>query len=136
MAIKEIFPFAGNGDQVNLKATETLTPGEYVKIASTGVSQADAGEAYIGQVEFNNTHTAIRERQTYANGEMVPVRLNAPAREVIAGGAIAVGNYVRMGANGRIVVEATATTKTLATVGIAMTASSADGDEITIVPAY
>jgi len=136
MAIKEIFPYAGNGDGATFRAAETLTPGEYVKMTSTGIAQADAGEAYIGQVEFNNAHVAIKERITYLDDEMVPVKLNAPARQVIAMGVIAVGNYVKMTTGGRVIVEATATTKTLATVGIAIIASAADDDVISIVPAY
>jgi hypothetical protein len=51
---------------------------------------------------------------------------------LVAGGAISIGNYVKSGASGKVVVEATATTPTAFTIGQAFTASSVDGDAIFI----
>jgi hypothetical protein len=52
--------------------------------------------------------------------------------KLVAGGAIAIGDYVKSGAAGKVVVETTPTTPTAFTTGQALTASSIDGDAIFI----
>jgi len=46
----------------------------------------------------------------------------------VAGGAIAVGDLVKLTTGGKVVVEAAATTRTVNTVGVCSLATSSDGD--------
>lgn len=132
MAIKDLKPNGGISDEITKKATESLTPGEFVKISSSGIAKADAGEAYIGQVKWDDRYMAANDATAYASGALVPVVLVNRSSRVIAGAAVTIGNYVKLTTDGRIIPEATATTRTVNTVGVALTAASTNGDVIDI----
>lgn len=93
-----------------------------VKLADGVVNVAGANEQPIGTIE----------REAFASGDVVPVSLlsgqgtfKAVAQTAIAQGAIVYGT-----AGGKVNVTSTAQIR----VGIAMEASSADGDAIEIMP--
>ncbi|MFH5805301.1 capsid cement protein [Alienimonas sp. DA493] len=87
------------------------------------VSVCGAGETPIGSVNVGCD----------ASGEAVAVRLpNAPGTEIlIASAAIAVGDRVKPAAGGKIVTDNAA-----GTYGTALTAATADGQYVEVLPGY
>ena len=72
----------------------------------------------------------------YPIGETMNIVLRSQVQgkilTLLAGGTFAAGNYVQLTTGGEVIVEATATTKTLATIGIAVTAGS-DGNKAEVL---
>lgn len=111
-----------NGIVFTKKAGGAINANRIVTLdASANVVECGAGVVGIGFVV-----------EAWASGdEGVTIYSLANSRvPLIAGGAIAVNDYVKVGAGGKVVAEATPTTRTVATVGKAETAASVDGDMI------
>ena len=132
MANKIIIPYPA--DRVNFKAASTVLPGSLVTLSTSGIAKAGAvDDEYIGVVLPDEAHFADSEARSYLVGTNVPVKMRTAPINVIAANVIAVGNFVKLAAAGQVGVEATAGTKTLNTIGIALTAGGTSED-ITIVP--
>lgn len=71
-------------------------------------------------------------QDAWASGVLATVFPPRGRHKLTAGGAIAIGDFVKAAANGKVVVEATNTVRTANTIGQADSASSADGDPIYI----
>jgi hypothetical protein len=108
---------------LSLIAAANLTQGNLVKVDTAGkAALAGAGDVPLGVVS-----------ETVSAADAVAVEPFEGIVKVVAGGAIAIGDYVKAGASGKVVVETSATTPTAFTIGQAFTASSTDGDAIFIV---
>lgn len=111
-----------NNGYITRTATENLSAGSRVELNSTGVELADAVNEAIGTVE-----------QPALAGQPVTVRLfNTPGtRFGIASGSISNHAPVYAAANGKLSATATASAPS---VGIALSATSADGDVLEYLP--
>lgn len=99
-----------------------LVQGHLVKLDTAGTTVVTgAGDIPLGYVAEN---AAIAASMAVEPLEGIT--------QLVAGGAIAIGDYVKCGASGKVVAETTATTPTSLTIGQAFTASSTDGDAIHI----
>lgn len=107
---------------VTASADLSATPlGTRMKITSSGAAIAGAAEQAAGYLA---THGVA--------GATVSLRsVNAPSQSVVASKAIAVGARVYGAASGKV-TDASSTAIPL--IGVAITAASADGDSLTVVP--
>lgn len=92
--------------------------------AANTVITAIAGN-YIGIAKPDDALAALNGADQYASGDLVQIKLRGPVEDLEAGGTFAVGNYVKFGTAGKVVVEAVATTRTVDTIGIALEAGTA-----------
>lgn len=107
---------------LSLIAAANLTQGNLVKVDTAGkAALAGAGDVPLGVVS-----------ETVSAADAVAVEPFEGIVKVVAGGAIAIGDYVKAGASGKVVVETSNTTPTAFTIGQAFTASTNDGDAIFI----
>ena len=108
-----------------------------VKLLSTGLlgiaGNAATGSLSIGVADFNADYAAVNGTTDYAAGDMATVLMTGRTYRTISGGTYDAGVYVKYNAAGNIIAEATATTKTVATEGIALEASTASGQEVLYV---
>lgn len=110
-------------------ANGTLDHGTLVKMGTSDgklVQTSTAGEPVIGTTDYDDRVIADTEQAFYADGARVAVNLFGIVRKAIAGGAITQGTYVRLGTGGKLVAEATALTKTVNTVGVALENATTD----------
>lgn len=66
-------------------------------------------------------------QEAFASGDTVLFYRPVGMALVTASAAIAIGDFVKAAASGKVAPEATVTTRTAATIGIALTAASGDG---------
>ena len=129
--IKRPLPYSDGGD--TFKAASAVEPGMLVTLGSSGVAAGGAvDDEQIGIVLYDHAVIANSGTTVYATGSMVPVKFRNEVIKVLGANPIAVGNFVKMAAAGRVGVEATAGTKTLNSIGIALTAGGT-GEEINVV---
>lgn len=114
------------GPVFSLKAGAALNANRLVKIDATTnqAIHAVAGDDTVGLVV-----------EDFASGEWATIySINGfGVLPWTASAVIVVGNYVKITAAGKAVVETTATLPTIFTIGQALTASAADGDRILVV---
>jgi hypothetical protein len=120
---------------MSFKCSAAVDPGNMVDItAANTVTKAGATDGeYIGIVKFDAAHTAVNDDAGYTVGDVVPVLLRAEPIVSTTAAPVAIGDFVKLAASGQITVEATAGTKTLNSIGIALTAGDTDA-EIKFVP--
>jgi len=132
MAVKR--PLPQPTDRMNFKAASAVTPGDLVTVSSSGIAAGGAvDDEYIGIVLREEQYFAANGTDNYIAAANVPVKLRSQPIRGVASSVIAIGNFVIMATSGQIAVESTAGTKTLNTIGIALTAAGTDA-EITILP--
>jgi len=108
---------------MSLKAGATIAANTLVKVNSSGLLvNAGAGDVPLGWVQ-----------DAGVSGDYLAVYEVGPISPLIAGGAITTGDYVKCGASGKVVVEATASTPTAFTIGQAFDTTAADGDPIHVI---
>lgn len=137
MAVKRPLPYPHSQPTLTLRNSAAVTPGNFVDIASTGkiAKTSNTDDEYIGIVDYDHAYFANSGTSTYAADATVPVILRGPVMNTVVdnGTAIAIGDFVKLGASGGVIQEATAGTKTLNTIGIALTAASGTGAEVRFV---
>lgn len=116
--------FEEQSDLYSLAAGETIAFGKPVMISSGGAVVAAANGLMIGIAVVDDIIGAQNDAEQYESGDMVLIRLDGPIQKLVAGGTFAEGEYVKLDASGDVVVEATATTRTVLTKGIALEAGS------------
>lgn len=106
---------AANYPVLTLGVNATAAIGQYNAITATGAVATAAGNA----IGFADTSAAI--------GDRVPVTALGTAKAV-AGAAIAAGAAVEVGSAGKVVAKSAGVT-----IGRALTAAAADGDQIEVL---
>lgn len=107
---------------LSLFAGANLVQGNLVKLDGSGnVVVTTSGDVPLGVVA-----------ETGAINTSVAIEPFEGVSELVAGGAIAIGNYVKCGTSGKVVVETSATTPTALTIGQAATATNGDTEKIYI----
>lgn len=118
-------PFSLNhqGPVFSGKAGADLSSTHYrvVKETASGFVLATEGEAAIGFYI-----------EGVASGDTLEVYSFAGSGPATAGGQFAKGDFLKLAANGKLVVESSATTRTVNTKAIAKQASTADGDVVQV----
>ena len=126
----EILSVVGNDTKVSktFKAGGEIGFGEPVKLSSAGVIVKGTGDDSIGWAVPLDEVAAENEGNKYVSNDLVLVKMKGEVLNGRAGsGGVAVGNFIKGAADGEYVAEATPTTKTVSTEGVALTAASADG---------
>lgn len=111
------------------KAGADIGFGLPVKLSAANTVVVGTATDSIGWAVPSDDVEAKNEQESYltARNDLVLVKLKGEVLNVTAGtGGVAVGNFVKGAASGKYVAEATPTTKTVATEGIALDAASAD----------
>lgn len=123
-------PIPQTSDEMAFKAGGAILPGQLVKMSAANtivVSTATDGEV-IGVALYDDRQARLGDDAAFASGDVVPVSLFGKVVKTSAAGIIAVGNFVKAAASGQVQVEATAGTKTLNTIGYALTAAGTDAE--------
>ena len=114
--------------QGTFKAASVVIPGDLVTLSSSGIAKGGAvDDEYIGVVLYDHAYVADNGTDEYAAAALVPVHFRGIPFQAVAATPIAIGNFVKMAASGQVQVEATAGTKTLNSIGIAITAATTSG---------
>lgn len=87
---------------------------------------AAATDAVIGTTVYDDLVIANLQSDNYAANSVVSVELFGIVKRGIAGGTITKGEFVRLGAGGKVVKEAAAGTKTVNTLGVALSSATSD----------
>ena len=118
-------------DTKSFKAAGTISPGDLVMVDSSGyvtrtVNVTD--DEYIGSADFDAAQFAAKGTDYYSSGDMCRVLLRGKAITVnhydTAQTLITPGCFVKIGSPGGVMVEATAATKTLNSIGICIKGGS------------
>lgn len=111
-----------NNGYITRICTENIPAGARIELSSGGCELADASNEAVGTCE-----------QTMLSGQPITIRLfnTAGTRFGIANGAISERAVVYAGASGKL---ASTSTASATSVGIALSATSADGDVLEYLP--
>lgn len=121
---------------VDSGVTAGIAWGAPVALNTDGELVLGINEQCIGHLVFDEAYVAKTENldsdvlKPLARGL---VALKGVPRFETANDAISVGTFVKRAADGEVAPEATPTTKTVLTSGIALTAAAADGDVIEVL---
>ena len=111
------------------KAGATIGFGEPVMISAAGVVIKATGTNSIGWAVPLDEIATENSADQYVADDLVLVKLKGEVLHGRAGsGGVAVGNFIKNAADGEYVAEATPTTKTVATEGIALSAAAENAD--------
>jgi len=122
----------------SFKAGAEIAFGLPVKLSAAGVVIVGTATDSIGWAVPDDAVAAANlekgnTEEAYAADELVTVKLKGEVLNVTSSAAIAVGDFVKGAAAGKYAPEATPTTKTVATEGIALTAAGGADATIQIV---
>jgi len=110
-----------------LKAASVISPGDLVMVSSSGYATRTVNvtdDEYIGIAHYDADQFASTGNDYYSADEIVRIEVrNAPLKTQY-NNLVTPGNFVKLGSPGKVVIEATATTKTLNTVGIVIEVNS------------
>lgn len=91
-----------------------------VKLSAAGTVIVGTATDSIGWAVPNDAVEAVNEAEQYNLDELVLVKLKGEVMNVLSSASIAVGDFMKGAAAGKYAPEATPTTKTVATEGIAL----------------
>ena len=124
-------PHRHNAEFYSATATDTIKAGAFVKLYASStstvrpvVTACSTTDIPYGMVVYDMV------KDTNAVGDLVALAQSGDSVFLVAGGAIAVGSKLQFNATTRKVDDTT--TSTYAYIGVAETASSADGDLIQV----
>ena len=94
---------------------------------SSGTVIIATGEDILGVAYPDDQAAVVNAAEKYVAGDMVLIELEGPIMNMELGGIVAAGAYVKVSTGGKLVAEATPTTRTVNTKGIALEAGVTDG---------
>lgn len=112
------------GSRFSFPAGENLSSTHYriVTVNSDAKAMlADAGEPPLGYIV-----EGVAENETQTTYSL------AGEAPITAGGAFSIGNYLKGTTDGKLIVEASPTTRTANTLAVALQAASTDGDVVRV----
>ena len=116
-----------------------ISMGKLVKLnTSTGrldvCGTTSAGANAIGVIDYDHNYVAKNSGTTSVTaGDPINVALFGRSVNLVSGGTFLAGVFVQQGTSGAVIAEATATTRSVDTIGIALEASTASGQTVEIL---
>jgi hypothetical protein len=114
--------------------TTAIAMGKPVQMNSAGKLDVSGnytnGDLSIGIIDHMDDYVALNGTQNIKAGDPANIVLFGKTIRGISGGTFNAGVFVKYSSTGTLVTEATATTKTVNTVGISLKASTAAAQEI------
>lgn len=105
---------------MSFKAGGTITMNKPVALSAANTVVIATANNYVGVAMPDDAIAAKNAAEQYVSGDLLNVSLRGRVMTLEAGGVFAVGNFVKLGTGGKVVVEATAGTMTVNTIGIAL----------------
>jgi hypothetical protein len=110
--------FVKDGQYMSFTAVATITIGQLVKLMTTGVDVAGAGDNAFGVAVGADRYSRSQTDSTISAGQKVTVLVRGIANVTTDTSNIVVGSFVKAGAAGVVVLDSSPTVA--ATIGVAL----------------